>query len=341
MTAEARWLGADLHCHSYHSGYAGHLRFLRTRDCYSEPDAVYRVAKARGMDLVTITDHDSIDGCLEFLGRHPSADDFFISEEIECRFPGLPMRVHIAAYGIDERIHAEVHRLRSNVYDATAYLRQQGVCFALNHMFFFFQRQVPLDQYVRAVLPLCPAFEVRNGTMLRAHNDFVVELLEEWRNAGASLAACVGGSDAHTLRGIATTYTEAQARTRDEFLESLRAGRTRVGGRHGSAFRVAREIYGVVGRYWASLVGLGRQELSWTRRGIGLAWSVASLPAEFVPLLVAVVEKTGEARRVAAFRREWHAAMTPGVGVLEALREREPRLPASSSASAAAGMERS
>ena len=36
---------ADLHVHSYHSGYAGHLRFLRARDCYSEPEAVYRVAK--------------------------------------------------------------------------------------------------------------------------------------------------------------------------------------------------------------------------------------------------------------------------------------------------------
>ena len=45
-----RVMRADLHVHSYHSGYASHLRFLRARDCYSEPEAVYRVAKARGMD---------------------------------------------------------------------------------------------------------------------------------------------------------------------------------------------------------------------------------------------------------------------------------------------------
>ena len=82
-------------------------------------------------------------------------------------------------------------------------------------------------------------------------------------------------------------------------------GAPRVGGRHGSALRVAREIYGVVFRYWASLVGVGRQELSWPRRLVGLGFSAASLPAEFIPALVAVVDKTRERARVAAYRREW------------------------------------
>src|SRR4051812_22127943 len=52
-----RLLRADLHVHSYHSGYAGRKNVLRARDCYSAPEAVYRTAKRRGMDLVTITDH--------------------------------------------------------------------------------------------------------------------------------------------------------------------------------------------------------------------------------------------------------------------------------------------
>ena len=52
------------------------MRFLKSRDCYSAPEDVYRVAKARGMDLVTLTDHDTIDGCLEFLSAHPDAPGF-------------------------------------------------------------------------------------------------------------------------------------------------------------------------------------------------------------------------------------------------------------------------
>ena len=58
MINEGRVLRADLHLHSYHSGHAGHLTFLRARDCYSAPEAVYAAAKARRMDLVTITDHE-------------------------------------------------------------------------------------------------------------------------------------------------------------------------------------------------------------------------------------------------------------------------------------------
>ncbi len=36
---------ADLHVHSYHSGYNHDLPFLRSRDCYNGPEAVYRTAK--------------------------------------------------------------------------------------------------------------------------------------------------------------------------------------------------------------------------------------------------------------------------------------------------------
>jgi predicted metal-dependent phosphoesterase TrpH len=260
------------------------------------------------MDLVTITDHDSIDGCLEFLSRNPGAPDFFISEEIECMWPDLPLRIHIAAYDINERIHAEVRRLRANVFDVAAYLHSQNVFFALNHLFFFYNRQLPLRQYVNTLLPLCPALEVRNGTMLQSHNVMVRALARVARREEGAQTSFIGGSDSHTLRGIGSTFTEAEGRTRAEYLASLRAGRTRVGGGHGSIRRVAGEIYGVCFNYCASLVGVGRQELSVPRRTLGIAWAIASLPAEFVPLLIAVIEKTGEARRMREFRRELSGA---------------------------------
>jgi predicted metal-dependent phosphoesterase TrpH len=307
-TAEStdRLMRADLHVHSYHSGYAGHLRFLRARDCYSEPDAVYRVAKSRGMDCVTITDHDSIDGCLEFLDRHPDAADFFVSEEIECLVPGLPLKVHVGAYGITERMHREIQPLRTSVYETTAYLREQGVFYSLNHLFFFLRRQMPVEAYLRALLPLFPAFEVRNGTMLARHNALIDDVLARWTASGRA-AVRVGGSDSHTLAGVGTTYTAVPARNTQEFLRNLRAGHTIVGGRHGGAFRVLREIYGVVGRYWMALAGFGRSDLSWRRRALGIAFSAASLPAEFTPALIALVGKAGERQRMDRFREEWTA----------------------------------
>jgi hypothetical protein len=125
------------------------------------------------------------------------------------------------------------------------------------------------------------------------------------------MLARTGGSDSHTLAGVGTTYTVAPGTTREEFLESLRAGRGRVAGRHGSAWREAREIYGVVGRYWVSLLTAGRQEFSWRRRALGLAFSAASMPSQFTPLLVAIVHKRAEARRVAQYRREWEMIHEP------------------------------
>ena len=38
------------------------------RESYNTPDSVYATAKKRGMDLVTITDHDQISGALA-IGR--------------------------------------------------------------------------------------------------------------------------------------------------------------------------------------------------------------------------------------------------------------------------------
>jgi len=191
---------ADLHLHSYHSGYASHLTFLRARDCYSEPEAVYATAKSRGMDLVTITDHDRIDGCLEFLERHPDTPDFFISEEIECRFPDADLKVHVGAYDITERIHREARRLVGNVADLCEYLRGEGVFYVLNHPFFFFHGQLPLGDYLRRAMQLFPAVEVQNGTMLEAHNQLAQAIVDRSIATGGSIGCGVGGSDSHTAR---------------------------------------------------------------------------------------------------------------------------------------------
>jgi hypothetical protein len=193
------------------------------------------------------------------------------------------------------------------VFETAEYLRRREIFFTLNHLFFFLDRQMPVDAYLRALLPLFSAFEVRNGTMLEAHNVLIDEIVSARRARGVA-AVGVGGSDSHTLAGVGTTYTEVPARSRAEFLHNLRAGLTHVGGRHGGTLRVMREIYGVVGRYWASLLGAGRQELSWSRRAIGLGFSAMSMPAEFVPALIALNGKRSERRRIDRFRREWSAA---------------------------------
>jgi predicted metal-dependent phosphoesterase TrpH len=290
-----RTLRADLHVHSWHSTQAGNMRFLKSRDCYSNPEAVYRAAKARGMDLVTITDHDSIGGCLELLGRRPDADDIFISEEVSCWLPDTGIQVHLGVYGTDERLHKDLQPLRRNAFDVIARLREADVFFSLNHLLHFYRGQIPLPAYLR-LLDHVPALEVRNGTMLPGHNQLTELLAQRWRGAPLGMTA---GSDAHTLRRVARTWTAAPGDNAADYLRSLKARLSRPGGDHGGIAAVAGDAYGVVARYCASLLGAGPCEQPALRRAACLAFSIVSLPAQFVPIALVASGKRQEAREVA------------------------------------------
>jgi predicted metal-dependent phosphoesterase TrpH len=52
---------ADLHTHTKYSGMSK-LRFMRFPDAVSEPSEVVRMAERRGLDIVCVTDHDTIRG---------------------------------------------------------------------------------------------------------------------------------------------------------------------------------------------------------------------------------------------------------------------------------------
>src|SRR5262245_66501019 len=113
-------LRCDLHVHSVHSGRVN-LPLLRhfANDSYSDPRAVYDTARRRGMDLVTLTDHDTIDGALE-IAHLPGT---FLSEEISCLLPG-GRQLHVNAFGIDEAQHARIERARLDPPALFAYLRE-------------------------------------------------------------------------------------------------------------------------------------------------------------------------------------------------------------------------
>jgi predicted metal-dependent phosphoesterase TrpH len=307
-------LRADLHVHSCHSKVSGTMPFLGSRDCYSTPAEVYRVAKARGMDLVALTDHDSIDGALELLAARPGATDIIVGEEVSCLWPGADLAVHLGVYGMTEPLHRDVQSLRANVFDVTARLRQAGVFFSLNHLLHFYRAQIPFQEYLR-LLDEVPALEVRNGTMLAAHNTLVESIAERRAAAPASRLGMVAGSDAHTLRRVGLTWTAAPGRNREEFMASLRQGLGRPGGRHGTAATVAGDAYGVIGRYLAALAGHGPRDLAPLRRAACLAFAGATLPFQFMPLAVAMAGKAREGRQVTHALAHLAAGSPAGTGV--------------------------
>src|SRR3954463_14257424 len=122
---------ADLHCHSEASQESklGVQRALGLPECATPPEEVYELAKRRGMDFVTITDHDTIDGVLEIADR----PDVFVSEELTAGFRGEPQAVHVLCYGITPDDHEWLQAHASDVEDVAAYLRENAIACALAH----------------------------------------------------------------------------------------------------------------------------------------------------------------------------------------------------------------
>src|SRR3954463_7281627 len=88
----------DLHCHSEASNKATEaaLNAISCPECYSRPEEVYEQARRRGMDFVTITDHDTIAG----VSRIASRADVLVGEELTCWFPEDECKMHVLVYGI-------------------------------------------------------------------------------------------------------------------------------------------------------------------------------------------------------------------------------------------------
>ena len=297
---------ADLHMHSRYSGMATHLKFLRCRDCYSKPIDVYRTAKQRGMDLVTITDHDSIDGCLELLDQMGPLDDFIIAEEISTWFPEFRHAIHIGVYDITEKHHREFQKLRKNGNELIPYLKQENILYVLNHFFHNFARTEHVRDYIRQMGALFKIFEVRNGSQQREHSEFIQMLLTRFSDNPQGCGR-VAGSDAHTLRRIGRTYTASYARNREEFLRDIREGRTQVFGAHSNHISLAADIYGVVLRYYPALFLPKRDKFPLWVRLKNMFLSLLTPPFLITPYVIAVRHSRIERSRISRYSELFQA----------------------------------
>lgn len=221
----------DMHCHSTASQLSrlGVQRSLGLPECATPPEEVYELAKRRGMAFVTITDHDTIDGCLELAGR----PDCFVSEELTARFAGEPQAVHVLCYGIDPGDHEWLQAHAGDVEACAAYLHEREIACALAHP--FYNVAAPLTpRHRRRLAELFPIWEVRNGSRAAELNMPATVYVETHGSTG------IGGSDDHAGVDIGRTWTEAAAAsTPEEFLSHVRRGEATAGGEQGSAAKWA------------------------------------------------------------------------------------------------------
>jgi predicted metal-dependent phosphoesterase TrpH len=204
------------------------------RESYNDPLAVYEKLKRLGMDLVTVTDHDSIDAA-EALRSKP---DFFLSEEVTCKLPS-GTEMHIGVYDITERDHVELQGRRHDFESLAHWMDGRGLFFSANHVFSSLTGRRTPEDFLLFESDF-PAIETRNGHMLGCANRNAAGLAD-W----AGLAE-VGGSDAHAMGSVGCTYTVApRARSKQEFLHAVRLGQGRVRGETGGVWKLMRDVLSI------------------------------------------------------------------------------------------------
>jgi glycosyltransferase involved in cell wall biosynthesis/predicted metal-dependent phosphoesterase TrpH len=241
----------DLHVHSTASQESrlGVQRAVGLPECATPPREVYELAKRRGMDFVTITDHDTIDGALEIAER----PDVFISEELTASFRAQPQAVHVLCYGITVADHELLQSLRGDVEECAEYLHAKEILCALAHP--YYNVGAPLTpRHRRRLADLFPIWEVRNGSRARELNRPAAIYIATREGIG------IGGSDDHAGVDIGRTFTESPpCATPAEFLNQVRAGAVRARGDQGSAAKWAHAAIALAARALGSGVPTTRE----------------------------------------------------------------------------------
>lgn len=275
----------DLHVHSRFSTRPSQwlLQKLGCSESYSAPEEIYAVAMARGMDYVTLTDHNTIDGCLE-IAHLPNT---FISEEITSFFPENRCKIHVLAWNITERQHEDITRCRENIHDLVPYLREANISHACAHPLCAVNDRLILE-HVEKLLLLFKVFEL-NGARNNVQNDVlrlilarldarsIARLEDKYRFSAAMPDAwdkyLMAGSDDHSSCNIArsstTVFVEPQktgsgqtgsdragAPCPKRLLEAVMCGQTAVCGIPATPATFALNLYAIAYQFYKKHAGL-------------------------------------------------------------------------------------
>ena len=255
----------DMHCHSEASNRAQEvmLNAISCPECFSRPMEVYAQAKNRGMDFVTITDHDSIEGVLTISDR----PDVLVGEELTCWFPEDDCKMHILMWGITSEQHQHLQKVARDIYAVAHYFAQQNIAHSVAHP--IYRQNDKLERWhLERLLILFKGFECLNGSHSALHRDAFEPLLANLSRTGLIrltekhnlqplwpepwIKARTAGSDDHGLLNIGRTWTEFpnDTKTVADVLQCIRDGTCKPGGENGSAVKLAHAIYSVGVRYY-------------------------------------------------------------------------------------------
>jgi glycosyltransferase involved in cell wall biosynthesis len=250
----------DLHIHSRYSARSEEWLFRRFDfpDSYSDPKELHGQLLKRGMDYVTITDHDTIEGCLRI--AHLSRT--FVSEQVTTYFPHDACKLHILVWGISEQQHRDIEGIRDNIFDLQRYLQTTQITHAVAHPLYSVNGKLE-TRHLELLILLFKHFEGINGLRDALLSDLAqtlfgqltpekIDALANWHNLAPTHAEpwkkiFVGGSDDHGGQFAASAFTETpSADSVDKFLEFVRNGDCNARGNGGTPLILSHGFYNTV-----------------------------------------------------------------------------------------------
>lgn len=213
---------ADCHVHSEYSKYIEGtldiLTWLGAKECFSSLDDIYQIAKARGMDYVVITDHDTIEGAQILHDKHP--EDVIIGEEVEV-VTSHGGRAHLVVLDIDEEIHRDLSDLKKiGMKETTDYLIERDILKAIAHVSTIPSDIQPTPEVIHEMMDYVDILEVGNSLALIEENSLTSIITAFYKKKK------IAGSDSHFLDTVGTAFTETKkpVKTKEEFIQALKHG---------------------------------------------------------------------------------------------------------------------
>ncbi len=260
-------LRCDLQVHSLYSDRPSEwiLRKLGVPESYTRPADIYERLRSDGFELVTITDHNRIDGCLEIADR----EGVFLSEKVTAYFPEDHCKVHILVWNLNEAQHRAISLLRRNIYELVKFLGREGLAHGVSYPLTSVNGLLTPD-HVEKLLLLFRVFDGVNLSTGRVQQDvfrfLIASLTPEKMQEMAQRhgiepvgdrpweKVLFGGSDDHAGLYIGRCYTELKdkadgAPSAETFFKRLMAGEIQAVGEPGDMAHFASGIYQIIFSY--------------------------------------------------------------------------------------------
>jgi predicted metal-dependent phosphoesterase TrpH len=184
-------LKVEFHCHT-----------IASKDCLTSIPDLIQTARAKGIDRLVVTDHNTIRGALEAGEIAPEL--IIVGEEI------LTDRGEILAAFVTELIPGKLPFM-----EAIERLKKQGAFISLSHPYDYQRHGWKPDELI-AVLPYVDAIEVFNARCLRSQTNQKALVFAQQHGLAGTV-----GSDAHTPGEVGAALLELPEFTDAEGLRNV------------------------------------------------------------------------------------------------------------------------